>query len=233
MNHRIKGIDNKKVIMKCLIISILFISLLFLFSIPLSHALKNPSAVYCEALGFTNVIQITNQGETGYCRISDDLSVDAWQFLEGKVAQDFSYCRKMGYDIETVSNFTICDKLATSECAVCILSNGTEVEVTKLMDLDFRESPCGDGNCAIGENYENCPQDCSSGSIDMLCDGVNDGICDPDCTRMNIQNQDPDCLQTTTTLPTAPSIPVYIYVVIIGIIVVVVLLLVYKIKAVR
>jgi len=48
---------------------------------------------------------------------------------------------------------------------------------------------CGNGICAIGENYATCPGDCPSGIKDGFCDKVKDGICDPDCSA----GQDPDC----------------------------------------
>ncbi|MFH1592711.1 MAG: VCBS repeat-containing protein [Candidatus Woesearchaeota archaeon] len=35
--------------------------------------------------------------------------------------------------------------------------------------------------CDEKENFFSCPQDCSSGSSDNICDGQDDGICDPDC----------------------------------------------------
>ena len=37
------------------------------------------------------------------------------------------------------------------------------------------------GICGIGENYQNCPLDCASGSADSYCDAASDGKCDPDC----------------------------------------------------
>lgn len=40
-----------------------------------------------------------------------------------------------------------------------------------------------------GENYNICKADCSSGSKDNYCDGVEDGTCDPDCKSY----QDVDC----------------------------------------
>lgn len=40
-----------------------------------------------------------------------------------------------------------------------------------------------------GENYINCLQDCPSGSADSYCDGIEDGICDPDCSA----EEDIDC----------------------------------------
>lgn len=33
------------------------------------------------------------------------------------------------------------------------------------------------------ENYQNCPEDCSSGSQDGICDLIRDSICDPDCDK--------------------------------------------------
>jgi hypothetical protein len=43
--------------------------------------------------------------------------------------------------------------------------------------------------CGPGENYLNCPEDCSTGSADGVCDAASDGRCDPDCERA----ADTDC----------------------------------------
>jgi len=43
--------------------------------------------------------------------------------------------------------------------------------------------------CEAGENYLNCPEDCSTGSADGICDGTADGKCDPDCEAA----KDSDC----------------------------------------
>jgi len=50
---------------------------------------------------------------------------------------------------------------------------------------------CGNNKCEYmeGENYFICPEDCPSGSLDNYCDGLDDGICDPDC----MGGEDPDC----------------------------------------
>jgi hypothetical protein len=59
-------------------------------------------------------------------------------------------------------------------------------------------SPCGDGACTTCldpanpyacENHSNCPRDCPSGGEDQFCDGLEDGVCDPDCK----EEEDPDC----------------------------------------
>lgn len=50
---------------------------------------------------------------------------------------------------------------------------------------------CGNRVCEPekGENYKTCKEDCLSGSKDSYCDGVIDGICDPDCNK----EEDVDC----------------------------------------
>lgn len=163
-------------------------------SIPLCSALalKNPSAVYCEEMGYELVIEETEAGQTGVCKFSETESCNAWEFLTGKCGGEHSYCKKEGYELKTVSDSEKCSTIPFSpECAVCVLENGEEVEVTKLMELSFEEGVCGDGKCVLGESYENCPQDCPSGGEDGYCDKEKDGICDPDCKA----EEDIDCVK--------------------------------------
>jgi thioredoxin 1 len=53
---------------------------------------------------------------------------------------------------------------------------------------------CDDGYCDTHENYVICPQDCPSGVEDGYCDGIEDDICDPDCTA---ETDDPDCAEAS------------------------------------
>lgn len=46
-----------------------------------------------------------------------------------------------------------------------------------------------DRNCDKAENYLNCPQDCSTGASDGICNPIQDLICDLDCTK----GADSDC----------------------------------------
>ncbi|RLJ01790.1 MAG: hypothetical protein DRP11_03860 [Candidatus Aenigmatarchaeota archaeon] len=154
-------------------------------------ALKNPAAIYCKEMGYTMYIEETEAGEIGMCRISETISCPAWEFLTGTCGEEYSYCKKMGYGIKTVNDTNKCSNIPLSRCAVCVLEDGKEVEVTKLMGLNFQEGVCGDGKCVLGEDYVRCPQDCPSGSLDYYCDGVVDGKCDPDCT----EETDPDCIR--------------------------------------
>ncbi len=113
-------------------------------------AMRNPSAVYCKALGYQYTDRIGSDGSmTGYCTISDNQSVDAWQFFEGKVAQDASWCKKQGYQIRTVTDRRTCPELISDTCAVCILPDGSVSEVTHLMDLDFSENICAGTECTL------------------------------------------------------------------------------------
>jgi hypothetical protein len=64
------------------------------------------------------------------------------------------------------------------------------MEVTKLMNLSFAETACGDKNCGMPEDTISCPVDCRSGGWDKLCDGISDGRCNPDCPD---GKGDPDC----------------------------------------
>ncbi len=104
---------------------------------PWATAMVNPADAYCEALGYKYVTESTPQGERGLCQLPSGEAVDAWQFLKGKVAQEYSYCQQNGYEMRTVTDTETCMKFGTVECAVCVLDNGTEVEVTELMGLDF------------------------------------------------------------------------------------------------
>lgn len=156
-------------------------------------ALKNPSVVYCEKMGYEIIVKETAAGETGICKFSETESCPAWDFLTGNCGKEYGYCGKEGYEIKTISavNSQKCSTIPFSpQCAVCVLGDKTEVEVTKLMGLSFNEGVCGDGRCVLGESYETCSQDCPSGFFDNYCDGAEDDLCDPDCAS----ETDSDCI---------------------------------------
>ncbi len=179
--------------------AILLLTLLLVVSTMQVSALRNPSAVYCEAMGYEYVIYSTPMGDVGKCLLPDGEAVDAWDFYTGKVSLEYSYCAKQGYEAKHIETESCPD------CLVCVLPNGTEIEVAELMDLQLEETTCGDNICGIPENHSSCPQDCSSGSEDGYCDAVKDGVCDPDC----IGGEDEDCklardvASTTTETPVA------------------------------
>jgi putative hemolysin len=129
-------IDVRKLIVGGLFLVAAVLLLLGIVNAP-AMAIANPSAVYCEALGYKYVVESTPEGARGLCQMPNGETVSAWQFLKGKVAQEYSYCQQKGYQIKTVKDRKTCSRFGLEECAVCVLEDGTEVEVTELMGLDF------------------------------------------------------------------------------------------------
>lgn len=182
---------------KKIIIIIIFLSCLIFFSgnavlaeeiiTPFPY---NPAANYCKEMGYEWIIKTTAEGdEVGFCKISDDILCDGWEFLTGKCGQEYNYCQRQGYQFKSLSNSEKCQSAFSPDCVACVFKNGAEIETSKTMKLD-KESKCGDKICyPPKENYGNCPQDCASGLKDGYCDKVKDNICDPDC----VNQEDIDC----------------------------------------
>ncbi len=176
--------------LQIVILGLLCIWILGLLMAPPAAAMRNPTAVYCSALGYKYHSAHTKRGVIGLCELPDNRLVNALDFFRGKVALEWSYCLTQGYEAKRVESGE--SGHPCRDCLVCVLPNGEEVWVVKLMGLSFRESFCGDGQCDTAiENYIRCPQDCPSGGPDGLCDGVADGRCDPDCAGLG--QYDPDC----------------------------------------
>ena len=127
---------------------ILAIALMFLLFTPPAAALMNPAAVYCQELGYTYTSTTGPDGSmTGYCTLPNNQKVEEWGFLQGKVAPEYSWCAKQGYKLEVVNDPRTCAVFLTDSCAVCVLPDGSKTEVTKLMNLTFRETLCSNGMC--------------------------------------------------------------------------------------
>lgn len=98
---------------------------------------------------------------------------------------------------ESSENYTTC-------CLDCGCPSGFVCRENKCV-----ENRCGNKICEsfspYDENYKTCKEDCPPGSKDNYCDGVSDGICDPDCKK----EEDIDCVKPVAT---------WIYFVIVGII---------------
>jgi putative hemolysin len=151
----------------------------------------NPAMKYCEELGYQYNYNISTGSEE--CILPNGNSVIAWKFLLGEVAQEYSYCVKNGLEIRVVNNPEICSDLGLETCAVCIFPDNKEIEVTKAMNLTLITGYCGNNFCNIGETYDTCPKDCSSGTVDGYCDKISDGICDNDCVIQQMPASDIDC----------------------------------------
>lgn len=147
---------------------LIIMTFLLILTVAAVSALKNPSAVYCEAMGYDyHIVPTDGGGYHGECELPDGSRVDSWRFLEGKEGSGYSYCIQQGYELKTVDDR--CDAVYSAECSVCVV-DGEEIEVTTLMNLSFAEGICGDGFCVVGEDHSNCPADCDVGCVADYCE---------------------------------------------------------------
>ena len=106
----------------------------------------NPAAVHCRDMGY-KYETIDDDGHRGICTLPDGGVCDAWEFLQGKCGQSYSYCAQQGYEIKTVSDGK---NPFSPEYAVCVASKGAVIgPVTELSEL--REKATGCGGTAGGE----------------------------------------------------------------------------------
>ena len=80
----------------------------------------NPSAVYCQELGYQFKIVTGAQGESGVCLLPEEQECDAWDFLQGECGQEYSYCAQQG--LNTVVKHDGKNGLSSSY-AVCVDEN--------------------------------------------------------------------------------------------------------------
>jgi putative hemolysin len=144
-------------------------------------AMKDPSAVYCKAMGYSYETVHASAGEYGVCRMPSHQYIDSWKFLRGEAGQNYNYCTRMGYASKVSTDPEKCSAIADIACSVCVLPDKREVEVSTLMNLSFAETTCGDGRCVITETFETCPKDCPQSGSDGICQKITDLKCDPDC----------------------------------------------------
>lgn len=130
-------IVSTRMVVVCGLLFTASIVLLLCVISPQPMGITNPAALYCEELGYEYVVESTPEGERGLCQLPNGDKVDAWQFLKGEVAQEYSYCRQKGHEIKTIQDTGKCAQFGIDKCAVCILEDGSEVEVTELMGLEF------------------------------------------------------------------------------------------------
>jgi putative hemolysin len=138
------------------VVALLFILAALPMTAPPAAALLNPAAVYCTALNYTYTTVNGPDGMTGYCVLPDNKKVEAWSFILGKDATQYSYCAQQGYTLQTVNDSKTCQIFMTDSCAVCVLPDGSKTEVTKLMKLDFRERLCSNGKCCDPKTDTTC-----------------------------------------------------------------------------
>jgi LPXTG-motif cell wall-anchored protein len=118
------------------------------------QAMVNPAAAYCTALGYSYSSSPDAAGNAvGTCMLANGQSVDAWQFLLGQQAQESGFCARNGYQTRVVNDTKACEIYNKPSCAACVFQNGSAIEVTRMMDLDFREIMCNDNGCRDPKDY--------------------------------------------------------------------------------
>jgi len=105
--------------------------------------MSNPSAVYCQELGYEfNIVQEA-RGERGVCLLPENQECDAWDFLGGECGQEHSYCAQQG--LETIVKQSGKNGL-TQSYAVCVDENQVEIGIAaEMMDLSQKSLGCGVG----------------------------------------------------------------------------------------
>jgi C1A family cysteine protease len=84
--------------MKKLMIPIMVPIMVFIFVGYVWAGMPNPAAVYCSELGYqVKTITQDDGGQYSVCVFPDGNICDAWQFLEGKCGEEYSYCAINGY----------------------------------------------------------------------------------------------------------------------------------------
>ena len=84
--------------MKKLLVPIMILITVFVLAGYVWAGMPNPAAVYCSELGYQGkTITQDDGGQYSVCVFPDGNSCDAWQFLEGKCGEEYSYCAQNGY----------------------------------------------------------------------------------------------------------------------------------------
>jgi putative hemolysin len=117
-------------------------------------AMANPAAMYCTALGYTYASSQDAAGDAvGTCTLANGQTVGAWGFLLGQEAPEAGYCARMGYGIRVVNETQACGIYGMQSCAACVFANGSAMEVSRVMNLDFREKMCSSDGCRDPKDY--------------------------------------------------------------------------------
>jgi len=97
-----------------------------------SPGMADPSAVYCEDLGYEFEVMDADEGGYGICVFPDGSSCEAWSFLKGTCGESYSYCATQGYDQITKTDG---HNSLSVDYAVCVDGEKEIGAVTELTSL--------------------------------------------------------------------------------------------------
>lgn len=123
---------------------------LALLAVPPSMGIPNPSAVYCDALGYEIETRADPEtgGEVGCCVFPDGSTCELWSFYRGECGQNFTYCEQQGYRIENrvedMGTFAV-------KYAACIFDDGSECS-----EQSYLKGECGPSDCSRWTMKDGC-----------------------------------------------------------------------------
>ena len=86
--------------------------------------MANPSAVYCEGLGYSMENVIRDGGGDADCIFPDGSRCGQWDFLSGRCGHEFTYCKMQGFDLEEGTNIGLCRFPDNSYCDEFLFFSG-------------------------------------------------------------------------------------------------------------
>ena len=102
--------------------------------------MANPAAVYCTDLGYDFLVRESAEGgQAGFCIFPDSSECPAWEFFRGECGNEWSYCAKQGFTLETRRDTTAG---RSGAYAVCVFDDGSEC-----LEQEFLKGTCKPGQC--------------------------------------------------------------------------------------
>jgi len=99
----------------------------------MSVGMPNPAALYCVSLGYKYKKVEDDKGDQyGFCIFPDGSEGEEWAFYRGKSNQEWSYCKRHGYDLKDLGPYE-----GSFKGAVCI-DKVTKKQKGTVFDLFLR-----------------------------------------------------------------------------------------------
>jgi putative hemolysin len=106
-----------------------------------ARRISNPAAVYCTDMGYAYLITSDGAGgQSDTCSMPDGSLCAAWDFLEGKCGQPYSFCARQGYGLRVAADGK---NPFSTDYAICVDRQGKDVgPATELVGLAAKLSQC-------------------------------------------------------------------------------------------
>ena len=135
------------------------LSLFLAFTVFAQKGFVNPAAKYCEKLGYRyEIVSSKAGGDVGMVHLPDGRIVNEWDFFKGKVAPEYSYPARYGYDVTTE---TVNENGYMVERAVCIVPvKGVEERIPLIEFMEMNGDPLMDeSNRSLSEFHSDANVD--------------------------------------------------------------------------